>query len=131
MRITDERTLTIVDDGAERAQSGTDVSSSIGTVDARSGSTVRMVASSAPVRWQCPADDPDAPDLGFVGDVESIDTALIELLLSRQFVPVVMPIGVAVDGTAYHINSDLLAGRLARALGGRKAHADDQRRRCA
>ena len=61
-----------------------------------------------------PADDPDAPDLGFLGDVDSIDTALIELLLSRHFVPVVMPIGVAADGTAYHINSDLLAG-LARA----------------
>jgi acetylglutamate kinase len=63
-----------------------------------------------------PADDPDAPDLGFLGDVDSIDTALIELLLSRHFVPVVMPIGVAADGTTYHINSDLLAGRLARAL---------------
>src|SRR4029450_2659994 len=67
-----------------------------------------------------PADDPDAPHLGFLGDVESIDTALIELLLSRNFVPVVMPIGVAADGTAYHINSDLLAGRLARALEGQK-----------
>jgi acetylglutamate kinase len=56
------------------------------------------------------------PDLGFVGDVESIDVGLIELLLSKKFVPVVMPIGVGADGTAYHINSDLLAGRLARAL---------------
>jgi acetylglutamate kinase len=63
-----------------------------------------------------PADDPDAPDLGHLGDVESIDTGLIELLLSRHFVPVIMPIGVAADGTTYHINSDILAGRLARAL---------------
>jgi len=31
-------------------------------------------------------------------------------------VPVVMPIGVGADGTAYHINSDLVAGQLARAL---------------
>ena len=57
-----------------------------------------------------------APDLGFVGDVESIDTDIVELLLSRKFIPVIMPIGVGADGTAYHINSDLLAGRLARAL---------------
>jgi acetylglutamate kinase len=55
-------------------------------------------------------------DLGFVGDVASIDVELIELLLSRQFVPVILPIGVGDDGTAYHINSDLLAGSLARAL---------------
>ena len=59
-------------------------------------------------------------DLGFVGDVASIDVELIELLLSRQFVPVILPIGVGDDGTAYHINSDLLAGALARALSAEK-----------
>jgi acetylglutamate kinase len=63
-----------------------------------------------------PNGDPDAPDPGFVGDVHSIDTALVRLLLSRNFVPVIMPIGVDDDGTAYHINSDRLAGRLAREL---------------
>ena len=68
-------------------------------------------------------------DLGFVGDVASIDVELIELLLSRQFVPVILPIGVGDDGTAYHINSDLLAGALARALARGEARADDQRRR--
>jgi acetylglutamate kinase len=56
------------------------------------------------------------PDLGFVGEVESIDADLVHLLLSRDFIPVVMPIGVAADGTAYHLNSDALAGRLARTL---------------
>ena len=59
-------------------------------------------------------------DLGFVGDVAGIDVELIELLLSRQFVPVILPIGVGDDGTAYHINSDLLAGALARALAAEK-----------
>ena len=44
------------------------------------------------------------------------DVDLIHLLLSRNFIPVIMPIGVGADGTAYHINSDLLAGRLARTL---------------
>jgi acetylglutamate kinase len=58
----------------------------------------------------------EAPDLGFVGAVERIDPDVIHLLLARDFVPVVMPIGVGDDGTAYHINSDLVAGQLARAL---------------
>jgi acetylglutamate kinase len=58
----------------------------------------------------------DGVDLGFVGDVASLDVELMHLLLSREFVPVVMPIGVGDDGTAYHINSDLLAGKIARAL---------------
>ena len=57
-----------------------------------------------------------APDLGLVGDVESIDPDVIHLLVSRGFIPVIMPIGVGVDGTAYHINSDLFAGQLARTL---------------
>ena len=57
-----------------------------------------------------------APDLGLVGDVEGIDPDVIHLLVSRGFVPVIMPIGVGADGTAYHINSDLFAGKLARTL---------------
>src|SRR5436190_5638735 len=61
-----------------------------------------------------------APDLGFVGDVESVDLDVIHLLLSRDFVPVIMPIGVGSDGTAYQINSDIVAGRLARALSAEK-----------
>jgi len=58
----------------------------------------------------------DPTDLGFVGEIDGIDTGLIDLLVSREFVPVIMPIGVGADGTAYHINSDLLASSLARAL---------------
>jgi len=64
--------------------------------------------------------DADAPDLGFLGEVERIDPAYIELLLSRGFIPVVMPIGVGNDGTTYHINSDHLASQIARALAAEK-----------
>jgi acetylglutamate kinase len=56
------------------------------------------------------------PDLGLVGEVESIDPDVIHLLVSRGFIPVIMPIGVGADGTAYHINSDSFAGQLARTL---------------
>jgi len=56
------------------------------------------------------------PDLGLVGEVESIDPDVIHLLVSRGFIPVIMPIGVGADGTAYHINSDGFAGQLARTL---------------
>ena len=78
----------------------------------------------------------DATDAGFVGEIESIDLSLVRLLLSRQFVPVIMPIGVGPDGTAYHMNSDALAGRIARELKAEKlilmtnavgVHGDDGR----
>ena len=69
-------------------------------------------------RMAVPRDDGvgEMPDLGLVGDVERIDPDIIHLLVSRGFIPVVMPIGVGADGTAYHINSDLVAGQLARTL---------------
>jgi acetylglutamate kinase len=114
-RITDERTLTIVEMAlSELNQDLTSLINRAGGraigLDGQDGAFIRA----RPL--DRPPDDPAAPDLGFLGDVESIDTALIELLLSRDFVPVVMPIGVAADNTAYHINSDRLAGQLARAL---------------
>jgi len=115
LRITDERTLTIVEMALGKLNQ--ELTSLINRHGGRAvgldGQDGRFIRARPMV---VPADEPDAPDLGFVGDVESIDTALIELLLSRQFIPVVMPIGVAADGTTYNINSDLLAGRLARAL---------------
>ncbi len=58
----------------------------------------------------------EPPDLGLVGDVERIDPDVVHLLVSRGFIPVIMPIGVGADGTAYHINSDIVAGQLARTL---------------
>ncbi|HCO43894.1 MAG TPA: acetylglutamate kinase, partial [Gammaproteobacteria bacterium] len=55
-------------------------------------------------------------DLGHVGEVEAIDTALVDLLSGRDFIPVVAPIGVGADGATYNINADTVAGKLAVAL---------------
>ncbi len=55
-------------------------------------------------------------DLGHVGQVEAIDTALLDLLSGRDFIPVVAPIGVGADGATYNINADTVAGKLAAAL---------------
>jgi acetylglutamate kinase len=59
----------------------------------------------------------DAPiDIGFVGEIERIDAELINLLDSRDFIPVIAPIGVGSEGEAYNINADLVAGKLAETL---------------
>jgi acetylglutamate kinase len=52
-------------------------------------------------------------DIGQVGEIESIDPEVISLLESREFIPVVAPIGVGPEGDAYNINADLVAGKLA------------------
>jgi acetylglutamate kinase len=55
-------------------------------------------------------------DIGQVGEIESINPALIELLETRDFIPVIAPIGVGKNGESYNINADLVAGELARVL---------------
>lgn len=52
-------------------------------------------------------------DIGQVGEIEAIDPEVISLLESREFIPVVAPIGVGPEGDAYNINADLVAGKLA------------------
>jgi acetylglutamate kinase len=59
-------------------------------------------------------------DLGFVGDVESIDPTILNALLDDEFVPVVATIGTDVHGQAYNINADTVAGAIAEALGAEK-----------
>lgn len=55
-------------------------------------------------------------DLGLVGDIESIDTNLIKLLLANDYVPVITCIASDSEGIDYNINADLLAGAIAGAL---------------
>ncbi|MBP0131854.1 MAG: acetylglutamate kinase [Nitrosospira sp.] len=59
-------------------------------------------------------------DIGQVGEIESIDPALIALLDTRNFIPVIAPIGVGINGESYNINADLVAGKLAEILNAEK-----------
>ena len=55
-------------------------------------------------------------DIGQVGDIESIDPAVIDTLEAGGFIPVVAPIGIGADGESYNINADVVAGKLAEIL---------------
>ncbi|MBI5753198.1 MAG: acetylglutamate kinase [Hydrogenophilales bacterium] len=55
-------------------------------------------------------------DIGQVGEVTGIDPELIHLLDSRDFIPVIAPLGVGTEGEAYNINADVAAGKLAETL---------------
>lgn len=58
-------------------------------------------------------------DLGYVGEVESINPGIIDVLGKQDFIPVISPIGLGRDGHTYNMNADLVAGEIASAL---KAH---------
>ena len=60
------------------------------------------------------------PDLGFVGDVHTVNPAILERLLAEDLIPVVSTIGADATGQAYNINADAVAGALAEALGAEK-----------
>ena len=57
-------------------------------------------------------------DLGFVGEVTSIDASVVRMLEEDRYIPVIAPIGVGEEGdnATYNINADLVAGKLAQVL---------------
>ena len=55
-------------------------------------------------------------DLGYVGEIESVNPELLLVLLKQGFLPVVSPIGLGKDGTTYNINADTTASRIAVSL---------------
>ncbi len=59
-------------------------------------------------------------DLGHVGEVESIDPSVVNMLDSGNFIPVIAPIGVGKDGASYNINADIVAGKMATVLNAEK-----------
>jgi acetylglutamate kinase len=61
-------------------------------------------------------EQPEKIDLGYVGEVSSIDPAVVNMLGCSDFIPVIAPIGVGDDGQSYNINADLVAGKIAEIL---------------
>jgi acetylglutamate kinase len=59
---------------------------------------------------------PEIIDIGHVGEVESIDASVVDMLVNGGFVPVIAPIGIGKDGRSYNINADLVAGKVAEVL---------------
>ena len=65
-------------------------------------------------------DAPEIIDIGHVGEVESIDASVVDMLVGGDFIPVIAPIGVGEDGRSYNINADLVAGHMAEVMNAEK-----------
>lgn len=55
-------------------------------------------------------------ELGYVGDVDVIDTAIIDDVISKGYIPVISSIGCGADGQVYNVNADTVAAKIAGAL---------------
>jgi len=62
----------------------------------------------------------DGVDLGFVGDVVSVNSKLLDMLCRDEFVPVIAGIGEDEKGQSYNINADTVAAEVAAALNAEK-----------
>lgn len=57
-----------------------------------------------------------AQDLGFVGEVTSVDTTVVKRLLSDNLIPVIYPLGHSRGGELYNVNADDVASAIAAKL---------------
>ena len=55
-------------------------------------------------------------DLGFVGEIEKVNTALIDHLLDDSFIPVIATVGLVREGVPFNINADTATTKIAVAL---------------
>ena len=55
-------------------------------------------------------------DIGHVGEIIGVNPRVIHALTAQDFIPVIAPIGIGLDGETYNINADLVAGKIAEAL---------------
>lgn len=121
MRVTDSETMDVV----EMVLGGLVNKDIVRLINLQGGSAVGLTGKDGDLihatkmtitRHSEELDAPEIIDLGHVGEVSSVRTAVIDMLVSGDFIPVIAPIGVGDDGRSYNINADLVAGALAAKL---------------
>lgn len=123
MRVTDTETMDIV----EMVLGGLVNKSIVTLINQQGGRAVGLTGKDGSLirahKMHLPP-DADKPseliDLGHVGEVDTIDPSVVSMLDDDNFIPVIAPIGVGVNGESYNINADLVAGKLATVLGAEK-----------
>ncbi|HEY8118767.1 MAG TPA: acetylglutamate kinase [Methylophilaceae bacterium] len=122
MRVTDDETMDIV----EMVLGGQVNKEIVNLINRQGGKAVGLTGQDGNFihAHKLLMEDKDNPekmiDIGQVGEISGIDPSIINFLDSGDFIPVIAPIGVGVDGETYNINADVVAGKLAEILGAEK-----------
>ncbi len=121
MRVTDSKTMDVV----EMVLGGTVNKQIVSLINHNGGHAIGITgkdgqlirAKKLSAKRQTPdMQAPEIIDIGHVGEVASINTSVIDMLINSDFIPVIAPIGVGDDGASYNINADLVAGRIAEVM---------------
>jgi len=125
LRVTDKETMKVV----EMVLGGSVNKEIVSSINRNGGSAVGLTGKDGqlirakPVRSDFSNEqnqDVVMTDFGCVGEVDQIDTAILNTILDSHFVPIIAPIGVDLDGNTYNINADMVAGKLASVMGAEK-----------
>lgn len=121
MRVTDEATMDIVEmvlGGSVNKALVTLLNRSGGKAIGITGKDGGLIRARKMLLAQKSADSgtTEMIDIGHVGEVQAIDTAIIDTLVASNFIPVIAPIGFDDNGASYNINADLVAGKIAEVL---------------
>ncbi|HEY3248345.1 MAG TPA: acetylglutamate kinase [bacterium] len=114
LRVTDTETMDVV----EMVLAGRANKALVSSIAAAGGTAVGISGKDGKVFQARPISGRE--DLGQVGEVETVDTRLVQLLSSSEFIPVIASIGIGPGGESYNLNADHAAGALAAALGASK-----------
>ena len=121
MRVTDGQTMDVV----EMVLGGQVNKDIVNLINSHGGSAIGLTGKDARLirarklkvtHQGADMQQPEIIDIGQVGEVESVNTDLLHMLVKGDFIPVIAPIGVGPKGESYNINADLVAGKVAEAL---------------
>jgi acetylglutamate kinase len=118
MRVTDDETMEVV----EWVLAGQVQQDIVGLINAAGGKAVGLTGRDGglirarKLKMLDQKDPSIEHDVGQVGEIESIDPAVVRALQDDQFIPVISPLGFGKDNESYNINADVVAGKLAEVL---------------
>lgn len=110
LRVTDEKTMEIAEMALNKINKElVQIIEELGIkaigISGKDGSTIKVEK-----RYE------DNMDIGYVGKITGIDTALLKVLLDNGYTPVISPIGIDENYVGYNINADDVACWVAKAV---------------
>ena len=125
LRVTDEETMGIIE-MVLVGKISTDIVSQISYHDGKgislSGKDSRLIFAHKKPATKVTSDSggEEEIDLGLVGEIDCINTDLLEMFLENNYIPVISPVGIADNGTSLNLNADTAAGEIASSVDSEK-----------
>ena len=120
LRVTDEETMEII----EMVLAGKISSDVVSEIIKHDGDAISLSGKDSSLIFAhkkgASKVDEELVDLGLVGEIDKINSDLLEIFLDNDYIPVISPIGISDDGTSLNLNADTAAGEVASAIDAEK-----------